>query len=529
MLARCSHCRSTFFAERFGIQYCPACGVEVFVADPNGAQPERKPPAQEESGVQPPPSVSSPEAGEASAPFPGESSEESSGPESAGAKPSGAESSGAKSSGLESPALGSPAPEPFAHERAEFETPKSHASEAAESPEVSQPSPSARDLEFEGSAKSPASTGASGFAGAFGSSGSGGSEDSSGESGESGKRTEDVEDSEFSKPSEDSLPFFEDRKAEDSEPSVESGQDAQVEQGEAVSGIVERLEGTAKEREGAPGSQSSEKLAQDPPQPDQSQADQPQPAQEGHEQQHWPAPVPAWYEQGKAREAQPKTQLSPWEDPESSGFFRPVFETLSGVLGRPLEFFSQLDWRSAQSAHTWFMLVAVFPSVISAFISQSLRDPAASAKAMEEAIAGLPEENREIARRVAEYFNTASEFSSLGTLLLVPLGYFAFLYISAGISHLVLMALGENRSGWTGTFKAFVYGCTPMAFALLPICGGFIAQIWTLALCVFAVSRAHKTSTGHALVAVILVPALAFCCLSFAGAMSLVMSMGQGG
>src|SRR4051812_34819746 len=34
MLARCTHCESTFVAPQFGRQRCPKCGTEVFIEDP---------------------------------------------------------------------------------------------------------------------------------------------------------------------------------------------------------------------------------------------------------------------------------------------------------------------------------------------------------------------------------------------------------------------------------------------------------------------------------------------------------------
>jgi hypothetical protein len=35
MIARCAKCQNTFNTERYGSQFCPSCGAEVFLRDPN--------------------------------------------------------------------------------------------------------------------------------------------------------------------------------------------------------------------------------------------------------------------------------------------------------------------------------------------------------------------------------------------------------------------------------------------------------------------------------------------------------------
>lgn len=44
MLARCTHCESTFVTSQFGRQRCPKCGVEVVVEDPRATPGEAPPP-----------------------------------------------------------------------------------------------------------------------------------------------------------------------------------------------------------------------------------------------------------------------------------------------------------------------------------------------------------------------------------------------------------------------------------------------------------------------------------------------------
>lgn len=57
MMARCAKCQQVFQTERYGRQFCPACGAEVMLQPPGGPQPPSEPaaPPAGEKGVPPPP------------------------------------------------------------------------------------------------------------------------------------------------------------------------------------------------------------------------------------------------------------------------------------------------------------------------------------------------------------------------------------------------------------------------------------------------------------------------------------------
>jgi hypothetical protein len=57
MIARCARCQGTFTTDRFGLQTCPHCGSELFLADPNAP-----PPAAGPSQGAPPPAGQPPQA-----------------------------------------------------------------------------------------------------------------------------------------------------------------------------------------------------------------------------------------------------------------------------------------------------------------------------------------------------------------------------------------------------------------------------------------------------------------------------------
>ncbi|HET6437898.1 MAG TPA: YIP1 family protein [Anaeromyxobacter sp.] len=82
MLARCARCQGTFTTDRFGRQFCPHCGSELILADPNlppppgpgGQAPQGAsgfgPPPSTGSGAEPPPPPPPPPSGGGWAPLP---------------------------------------------------------------------------------------------------------------------------------------------------------------------------------------------------------------------------------------------------------------------------------------------------------------------------------------------------------------------------------------------------------------------------------------------------------------------------
>jgi hypothetical protein len=59
MLARCARCQGTFTTDRFGRQFCPHCGSELDLPDPNAPRP----PPPSGSGEAPPPFAAPPSGG----------------------------------------------------------------------------------------------------------------------------------------------------------------------------------------------------------------------------------------------------------------------------------------------------------------------------------------------------------------------------------------------------------------------------------------------------------------------------------
>ncbi len=77
------------------------------------------------------------------------------------------------------------------------------------------------------------------------------------------------------------------------------------------------------------------------------------------------------------------------------------------------------------------------------------------------------------------------------------------LFISGAIFHIFVYIVG-GRKGLSQTIKAVMYGSTPgLLFGWIPIIG-MIAGIWSLVLEVIGIRQLHETTSGKAILAVVI-------------------------
>jgi len=96
-------------------------------------------------------------------------------------------------------------------------------------------------------------------------------------------------------------------------------------------------------------------------------------------------------------------------------------------------------------------------------------------------------------------------------LILGPVFIVVFLFVSAGIFHLVLLALGGAARGFEGTFRVAGYSQAASIFNIIPVCGGLVGLVYVIVLLVIGLSEAHGISRGKAAAAV-LIPFVILCC-----------------
>jgi hypothetical protein len=101
-------------------------------------------------------------------------------------------------------------------------------------------------------------------------------------------------------------------------------------------------------------------------------------------------------------------------------------------------------------------------------------------------------------------------------ICLAPVFALIGMFISAGITHLMLMMLGGAEKGFEVTFRSVAYVSGSINLLnIIPGCGGCIAIVWYIIAAATALSQTHEISLGKAYAAVI-IPIL-ICCFAIGG------------
>jgi hypothetical protein len=127
------------------------------------------------------------------------------------------------------------------------------------------------------------------------------------------------------------------------------------------------------------------------------------------------------------------------------------------------------------------------------------------------------------ARHGAEAF-AVSTVVNIALMVFSPVLMLIGTFIGAGILHLCLMITGGEKNGFEATFRIVAYssGATAL-FQVVPFCGGIVAGIWALVAQIIGAREMHETTTGKAVVAVLL-PII--CCCGCAVILFFIFGMG---
>jgi hypothetical protein len=127
------------------------------------------------------------------------------------------------------------------------------------------------------------------------------------------------------------------------------------------------------------------------------------------------------------------------------------------------------------------------------------------------------------ASRSAEAF-AVSTGVNIAFMIFSPVLVLVGTFITAGIFHISLLITGGEKNGFEATFRVVAYasGATAL-FHILPICGSFIGGIWAIVAQVIGAREMHETTTGKAVLAILL-PLI--CCCSCAVILFFIFGMG---
>ena len=198
-----------------------------------------------------------------------------------------------------------------------------------------------------------------------------------------------------------------------------------------------------------------------------------------------------------------------WENREQLGFFTAIWETMKGVLINPTRTFAEMRTEGGIGKPILYAIILGSIGGIMGIIWQGLISTLSFMA------------TQEIAKYAANvvYLVLMAVFMPL----IVTIG----LFISSGIAHVCLMIVGGANKGFEATFRVFAYTNGSIApFQIVPFCGGIVAGIWGLVCNIIGLKEAHETTTGKAILAILLPTIFAiFCC---GGAILLAVILGIG-
>jgi hypothetical protein len=185
----------------------------------------------------------------------------------------------------------------------------------------------------------------------------------------------------------------------------------------------------------------------------------------------------------------------PWEHRQERGFANAFIETLAMVLTKPDLAFRTMKTEGGLAEPLIYALIGgCVGGIVSLLLSLGLQSM------------GLFAGQRDTFAALA-----GVGIGSIALVVLVPVFIVIGLFIGSAIVHLCLMIVGGANKSFETTFRvvAFSQGSTG-PLQIIPVCGGLIAGVWALVVNCIGLARAHETTTGRAVLAVLL--PLIVCC-----------------
>ena len=190
-----------------------------------------------------------------------------------------------------------------------------------------------------------------------------------------------------------------------------------------------------------------------------------------------------------AAPALPATGL-PWEHRQQLGLFKAWFDTVSMLIAKPGEAFTIMRPEGGLTDPLIFGMIGGCAGTIVSILFQGLF----------QSIPGIS-----TGHNAFESFGLGLWGFLLIYAVLTPLLMIMGFFIGGGILHLCLMLVGGANRPFETTFRVvcFTVGSANL-FSMVPICGGLIALVYHIVLECIGLSRAHQTTTGKAVMAVLL-------------------------
>jgi len=202
---------------------------------------------------------------------------------------------------------------------------------------------------------------------------------------------------------------------------------------------------------------------------------------------------------------------SPFAERDRRGFFIAFFETWKLTAIEPRRFFSQVRVDQTGSALLFALLAVTVGSLFQGLYSWVSGQQ--SALFMGQMMERMPPGE-------SEFFQKFMEFMS-GSFVLVQIaaqwvGALVWMFVGAGVVHLLLMLFRGASRGFDATLTVFAYSYGLYVLLVVPLCGSLVAAVWQLVVLIIGLGAAQRCGPGKAAAAV-LTPAVLLCCCCIGG------------
>jgi hypothetical protein len=228
----------------------------------------------------------------------------------------------------------------------------------------------------------------------------------------------------------------------------------------------------------------------------------------------WRDGMPAWLPLSQfpdltttgATPAAPTTSIIPtglpWDRRQELGFFPAFFETLKLVLLEPAAAFTAMKTTGGLAEPLIYAVSGgsvgcLFYILFSVFLSSF----------------GIMSDRNVFAGMLG------LGIGAIFLIILIPVFVAVGAFIGSAVLHLCLTLVGGAKRDFETTFRVLCFSAgSAYPLMIVPICGGLISGIWCLVCECIGLAKAHDTTTGKALLAVLL-PVIVCCGGGFVCAM----------